>query len=254
MKKLITLSLIILACLLPAQTLKDRISDKSSDAFEETENDNLTLHFFNALTGAEINNADVSISGIGEFKSSNGAVLFPAPEEDGVYKVSFNAAGFIDSKFKIEVMSGSIFFNRFSVSPIMDIKNFRVVLDWDKAPDDLDAHFIKENSFHISYRNTKTLADGSGKLDRDDLDGYGPETITLGEVSKNGSYEFFVHDFSNKSQSNSDNLSNSKATVKVYGNGKLLNILEIPRDIKGTVWKAFKIENGEIVIINEISK
>jgi adhesin/invasin len=92
------------------------------------------------------------------------------------------------SDLKFEVMAGSIFQKRFSISPALDIRFLRVVLDWGAEPLDLDAHFVKDGAYHISYRNMKSLADESAALDRDARNGYGPETITVKEISKNASY------------------------------------------------------------------
>ncbi|MBK6681726.1 MAG: hypothetical protein IPG53_17880 [Ignavibacteriales bacterium] len=90
----------------------------------------------------------------------------------------------------MEVMAGTIIRNRYSISPKMPLGYLRVVLDWGDSPRDLDAHLVKTNGYHISYRNMMVSADGVAKLDRDDLDGQGPETITATSIDKNGEYLF----------------------------------------------------------------
>ncbi|MBS4029347.1 MAG: hypothetical protein KGZ58_12020 [Ignavibacteriales bacterium] len=230
------------------------LRDRFEDAFKEVSENKLTLRFFNAINGKGIPNANVNIEKIGDFTTDDeGAASFPVPEEDGVYNVSFRAAKYISSDFTIEIMAGTIFFNRYSISPQLDIRHLRVVVDWDEEPRDIDAHFIKTNGYHISYRDMKTTADGVGTLDRDDVDSYGPETITIKEISNNTSYEYFIHDYSNQSHYSSTKLSQSKATVKVFGEGKLLNVFQIPLNQKGTVWHVFKIEQGAIVEVKKIS-
>ncbi|MCC7430113.1 hypothetical protein IT568_04640 [bacterium] len=234
------------------EDVKNQFEDLE-DSMVELNDGMLTLRFFNALNGQEIDNAKVEILNEIYTTDFEGKISFPVPEEDGTYGFSFKKDGFITSNFKIEIDGGTIFSNnRFSISPLLDLEHLRIVLDWDKNPDDLDAHFVKENGYHISYRRKKTSADGTAKLDRDDRDGYGPETITIKEIDKNASYSYYVHDYSNKENSNSQKLSDSKANVKVYGNGMLLNVFEVPKLQKGLVWEVFKIENGKISGVNQV--
>jgi uncharacterized protein YfaP (DUF2135 family) len=98
----------------------------------------------------------------------------------------------------------------------------------------------------------RVLADGSGQLDIDAMHGYGPETITVNEVSTKSIYEYSIADYTNQNNKNSTGLSDSKATVKVYGDGKLLKVFQIPRKKEGTVWKVFTIEQGQVREINQI--
>ncbi|MCK9407503.1 MAG: hypothetical protein WCX28_05375 [Bacteriovoracaceae bacterium] len=236
-------------------TLIAQITTKSADVFEELETGNLTLHITNAVNGKPVVGADITIEKTGEFVSDDeGKVIFPAQDEDGVLKVTIRADGYIPTDYPIEIMAGTLFFNHISISPMMDIKFVRIVLDWDKEPRDLDAHFVKSgnNGYHISYRNMKVLSDGSGMLDIDAMKGYGPETITVNEVSTKSEYEYFINDFSYQNMTNSTALSESKATVKVYGEGKLLKVIQVPRKKEGTIWNVLKIEQGQIREVNQL--
>ena len=147
MKKILfILSFIILGLNVQSQDDRDKFKDKFDDVFEEEEGGNLTLRFFNALTGDPIEGAIVTIQNIDEFESDEeGKIRFPIPDEDGILQVHFECAKYITSDFKAEVIAGTFFFNRFSVSPMLDLKDVRIILDWDQSPADLDAHFIKEN-------------------------------------------------------------------------------------------------------------
>lgn len=253
MKTFTLVSIILsLSILCIGQENRSKFKDKFEDVFEEEENNNLTLRFFNALTGEPINGATVAIDDLGEFTSDEkGRVRFPITD-DGILKVHFECEGFIESDFKPEVIAGTLFFNRFSVSPKLDLKDVRIVLDWSESPKDLDAHFIKDGGYHISYRHTKILADGTGELDRDDMDGYGPETITVRDIDDLAEYNYLVHDYTNKGNEGSGGLSGSKAHVSVYGEGKLLYTFQIPQGSKGTKWVVFQIKEGQFVEINDI--
>ena len=225
------------------------------DAFEEL-GGKLTLYFFNALDGNPIDNAMVKIKGVGDYTTdAEGKIRFPIPEnENQKLKVSFRSRKFVPSDFEIELIAGTIFQNRFSVSPSLDIKHIRIVLDWGATPNDLDAHFVKKNDYHVSYRNKKVTKDGSGILDRDDMNGFGPETITIKKISGQSEYEYFVYDFSDRNNSRSKNLSKSRATVKVFGEGRLMEMFRVPQDNQGIKWNVFKIRNGEIVDVNRLTQ
>jgi len=230
-------------------------SQSSKDAFAELEGE-LTLYFLNALDGNPIADASVNILGLGVFiTDSEGKIRFPLPEEENdQLSVSFRDPEYLPSDFSVGLSAGTILYNRFSVSPILKVKYLRTVLDWGAFPKDLDAHFIRKNGYHISFRNSRVAKDGSGKLDRDDRNGFGPETITVKEISKDSEYEFFVHDYTNRKDPSSTELSASGANVKVFGEGRLLRLFRIPADKKGTKWEVFKIIKGQIVEVNEVSE
>ncbi|MEZ5195875.1 MAG: hypothetical protein R2764_05620 [Bacteroidales bacterium] len=127
----------------------------------------------------------------------------------------------------------------------------RIVLDWDKKPDDLDAHFQKEGDYHVSYR-VKTSSDdvGSAKLDRgDDRDGYWPETITVKDIDEKAEYTYYVKDYTNRNSKSSKALSKSSAMVKVYGEGQLLNIWQLNEKAKKAMFPdaVLTIAKGKIV-------
>lgn len=229
------------------------VKEKSKDAFTELESDSLVLRFFDALTGNPVKGADVTIGETYQVQTDfEGRAFIIKPKEDGSIKVKFLHPDYITSEFEIEIMNGSIFFNRFSVSPKLQIGALRVVVDWGKSPRDLDAHLMKLGDYHISYRNLKVSDDGAAKLDRDEKHGYGPETITVNKIDQNSEYIYFVHDYSNKSDYDSRALSNSKATVKVFGDNKLLAVIQIPQNFIGNYWEVFRIVNGQIVKTNII--
>ena len=224
------------------------------DAFRELETEELTLRFFNALDGSPLTEADVTIAEMGSFKTDfSGKSTFPIPP-DGYYQVTFSKHGFITSTFKVEIVSGTLFFNRFSISPEMPLGTLRVVLDWGEEPNDLDAHFVKKNGYHISYRRKLVSQDGIAHLDRDDTNGFGPETITAKRIDTDGEYNYFIHDYTHKKKKFSKALSRSKASVKVYGEeNRLLEVFQIPRDRTGTHWHVFSIGNNKVIPVNEIS-
>jgi len=240
--------ILFLLITIPIMIFSQNTQMRMDEALRELELEELSLLFTDALTGKSIPDALVQIKGIGKFSTdTHGYVYFQIPEVDGYYSVTFQKKGYITSTFDIETVVGSIFFNRFSVSPKMPIEYIRIVVDWGETPSDLDAHLVKKNNYHISYRNKKVSDDREANLDRDDTNSFGPETITINKVDENAEYSYFIHDYTNRNKGRSTKLSDSKACVKVYGEGdKLLKKYEIPRGSNGIFWKVFKIKNGEI--------
>jgi hypothetical protein len=222
-------------------------------AFEEEENQRMTLRFVDAVTGEPVEAAKVVVMNNEYETDYDGKLRFDIIEDDGNYPAKFSADGYISATYEFEVRAGTIFRNKFSVSPILDIGSMRVVLDWDKRPRDLDIHFMNKGKYHISYHNTKVLADGTGQLDRDDRNGFGPETVTINDVNEHDVYACFVHDYSNRNQDNSRSLAKSGASVRIYVGDRLLKTINIKEDRRGNLWKTFTYSDGRINVLNEVA-
>lgn len=138
----------------------------------------------------------------------------------------------------------------YALSPVMkNLDGMRIVLNWGRYPEDLDSHLSFPGS-HIYFQHKKG---SSANLDVDDTDSYGPETITIENKKFGQTYHYFVHDYSNRGNSNSFQLSNSDAKVFVYVGQSLVKTYYIPKNKKGNIWNLFKINgNGEIIDINTI--
>ena len=138
----------------------------------------------------------------------------------------------------------------YALSPIMEnLDGMRIVLNWGQSPEDLDSHLVFPNN-HIFY-SSKT--GDQSNLDVDDTDSYGPETITIDQKKFGETYYYFVHDFSNKDDSNTKSLSNSDAKVFVYVGQTLTKTYYVPKNQVGNIWNIFKINsNGEIEDVNSI--
>jgi len=251
MKKTTFLFLLILGFTLSSNSQIDKMRDQLDDADAEQQG-MLTLRFFNAETGDPVPDATIIIQDFQTLTTDiEGKIRF-AIQPDGIYPFSFEKEGFIPENNKFEIVAQTIFRNRFTVSPVISMGTIRIVLDWDKNPDDLDAHFVKEGDYHISYREKLTSADGKAVLDRDDRDGYGPETVTVKDIDEKAEYTYFVKDYSNRDSKNSKALSKSNAMVKLYGEGKLLNIWQLSEKQKGNAWMVFSIQNGKLVPTDEV--
>jgi hypothetical protein len=250
MKNAILLFITAMAVSLSALGQVDKMKDILDD---EMDSDNLTIRFFDALDGEPIKDGTVAIQDMGTFTTDlEGKVKFPRMD-DQVLLLNFQADGYIPTDVKTEIVAGTIFYNRISISPVMALENVRIILDWGRKPDDLDAHLTKNKEYHISYRDMKTTDDGEARLDRDDTDSWGPETITIRETETEGHYEFWVQDFTNRSDENSKKLSRSNAVVKIYANNALQHQITVPEGDRGNKWHVFTIDDGDFHITSYIT-
>lgn len=251
MKKLTILFFLIFGFIAGTYAQIDKMRDNLDDADAE-EQGQFTLRFFNALDGEPVSGATIAVQDLQTLTTDmEGKVRF-ATMKDGNYPFRFEKEGFISENNKFEVVAGTIFRNRFTVSPNIEMGSIRIVLDWDRKPKDLDAHFVKADYYHISYHNKKVSGDGVARLDRDDQDGFGPETITVKDIDENADYAYFVKDYTNKNDRSSTALSKSKAMVKVYSEGELINIWQMGDKEKGNAWVVFNILNGVITPTDKV--
>ncbi len=212
----------------------------------------LSLWITDGDTGKPIQSATVDISNIGTFKTdSNGIASFPTLA-DGIYDFTIDHNEYVPTNEKFEVFGESIFFCKYSIPKKVDYKCIKIILDWGQTPKDLDAHLIKENFYHISFRDKIKSNDKTVWLDRDDMDSFGPETITITEFDKNSTYKYFVFNWTDQNNLKNLNLSKSGAKVRIYAENKLLHTFKIPDSKQGIKWNVFNIEHGKFVPINEI--
>lgn len=187
--------------------------------------------------------------------SSDGS-YFISNLEAGNYTIEISGSGYNTNYFTVTCIGGRLNPNQdATVSPIMQPGETRIVLTWGASPDDLDSHFVgplpSGGKFHMffRYKGDNSPWPGIVKLDRDDVDGYGPETTTL-YVQTTGTYKFFVHDYTNRNSSYSFSLSNSGAQVRVFKANGLVATFNVPPNREGTLWEVFEMSGTNIRPIN----
>jgi len=246
----------MLALAVPAEAAGPKFRGNPDDGFAELDK-KFTLRFYDAVTGKPIPGATVTFEGRQGRTDREGAVRFSFPDDlppgEEKREGRFERSGYVTAKVPILFQVGTLFFNRFSVSPMIPIGYVRVVLDWAKKPADLDAHLHKRGGYHISFRKTKNYRERAW-LDRDDTNGYGPETITVKKVASKGTYRFFVHNWTDKRKKSSTTLSDSKARISVYTRKGLKKSFVFPRGVAGTYWHVFNVKNGRIVPVNQVRR
>jgi len=135
----------------------------------------------------------------------------------------------------------------YALSPVMtSLDGLRIVLNWGDKPADLDSHIVFPGN-HI-YWEQKLGAEGN--LDVDDVNGFGPETITINRKHAGESYVYAVHDFTNMHSPAADALARSQAKVLVYIGQSLVRSYYVPNQ-PGNLWTVFRITaDGEFQDIN----
>ena len=230
----------------------------------------------NAINGNKISNATIKLRknhGVssGEYvKNSNeedietisddtGHYIFENLEA-GYYTAEITKDGFITGYEDVYIGSSennsefSTTSQDLVISPSLNSDEYRIVLTWGATPSDLDSHFtgklLNGSSFHVYYSD-KTQYDGDtcvAKLDVDDTNGYGPETITI-KLTSNDTYNYYVYRYSS-----SGTLATSEAQVRLYKGDELLATYNVPTNQEeGRYWNVFSISNGSIENINSIT-
>lgn len=225
----------------------------------------------NALTGSLVSSVNYSVrSGL---NNSSGDVIasgkvnspYSISLAPGYYSITFSKDGFVDETVSVSIASDSNIAKNIAMAPTSDItiadSSFRAVLTWGQYPYDLDSHMRFTSSdgsygFHTYYSDKNYYRGGTltANLDLDDTSSYGPETTTVYEMSE-GTYSFYVHDYSNRNSYSSSALANSGAQVKLFSGSELVATFVIPENRGGTCWHVFDLntETGDFDYVNEFS-
>ena len=232
-------------------------SDAATIAIEVVFNISVSGTILNAVDRSPVANALVTISGQTGTTNANGNYTI-----HNVGTGNHDAAGSSDgfcpfsAPFTIpDDYDGESFTYNFSMSPVLEAGQIRMVLNWGATPPDLDSHLltpdIEGSTHHIYYSNVGSYtAVPYAKLDTDDVNGYGPETITISQLFT-GTYAYYIKNFTG----NSEGLKNSGAVAQIYsGEACTATIIEVPTDTDGSYWYVCDIDgaSGDITIVNQI--
>lgn len=181
--------------------------------------------------------------------------------EAGKYTLAASKSGYATTYTNIYCKnSNSGNYSEVSITQKLENTQYRAVLSWGKLPYDLDSHLSgplsNGNRFHVYYSNKNAYNNGGlvANLDVDDRVSYGPETVTINfKAGTNGTYRYFVHDFSNRSATGCNDLSMSGARVTLFKGNKQIASYYVPKNAGGTLWHVFDIENGKVKKVNTMS-
>ena len=210
----------------------------------------------NAVNRNPIPDVTVTISGRTTTTDQNGdyEIIFV---QEGEHPTFGEAYGFCTYEGNINIPENfgqQNFIYNFSMSPIPGEGETRLLLNWGQKPGDLDSHLLTPNiegqNYHISYSNRGNASSAPyATLDTDDVNGYGPETITI-KQSFPGTYVYYIYQYSSDS-----NLPSSDAVIQIYNSPDCNAItVKVPTGGNGRYWHVCNIngETGAINVINEI--
>jgi hypothetical protein len=178
----------------------------------------------------------------------------------GTYTAEVSLNGYITSFFSaISSVGNAPAAQNFPLSPVLGTNEFRIVLSWGATPADLDAHLTGPHAtiagarFHVFW-DARSEAANTAKLDLDDTDQFGPETITITSF-RPGVYRYSVHDFTNRLSTQNTALSSSGAQVVVFRGSAEVARFTAPTGRTGTLWTVFEIDGSTLVLTprNEFS-
>ena len=212
----------------------------------------------NAVSGLVESEIKISLNGLTALSNSEGFYSIYVPNFLNSTTISGNGDQFCLFTAVMtfpENYTSNVFEYNFSMSPVTDQGEIRIILTWGASPTDMDSHLLTPEidsvNFHIYHSNKgESTTAPFVVLDLDDIDGFGPETISIKKL-ENGIYTYYVHQYSSDGF-----LNESKGQVQIYEgpscSGKTINI---PTEGDGIYWEVFKIngESGEILEINEIT-
>lgn len=164
----------------------------------------------------------------------------------GNYTFEFSKQDYITNTTNVALVEGDNFiYANLSPANVSVGDNLRIVLTWGREPRDLDSHLLGTGAdgedYHVYFSQKSHYENGerAADLDLDDTSSYGPETITVHKMNPNGTYSYYVHDYTNSGYANSLELGYSGAKVKVYSGSMLVASYSVPVGREGTLWHVF---------------
>jgi hypothetical protein len=215
--------------------------------------------------------ADVSLQLREGINVHSGDVVFEASTDNngyyqiaevpaGYYTAQLSGNGYNNSYFSIlSIGSQERLSQNAAISPVISEGETRIVLSWGSTPRDLDSHLygpgaLPEQRFHIYYANRGASAsEPFANLDTDDTSSFGPETITIYQ-QREGTYSYYVHNFSSFATPASRGLSASQAKVEIYQHNGSSTTFNVPAGKTGIWWHVFDLQGERIIPVNRITE
>jgi hypothetical protein len=174
---------------------------------------------------------------------------------EGTYTLQAVAAGFVAGVGNVTVLPALSTTANVVLSPEAPPGELRIVLTWGAAPADLDAVLQLPNGQLVYWEDVGSCSSPPfACLDVDDVDGFGPETITITQQQA-GTYTFVVDNFSARilNRPASDNsLATSGALVEVYRGNARLASFSVPSG-PGQLWTVFTLNGATLTPVNTLS-
>lgn len=234
-----------------------QVYEKTLQLYPETSGGTGTLHgrVADSQTGEPIENVFVQSNDTGESTLTDADGLFSLEVTAGVRPMRFTAGGYIVVTEDVYVPTdGNVEFNVVLSPSLSDVNGvLRFVLSWNEEPSDLDSYLATpeiDGSEHlVCYWSTGDSTSAPfATLDIDDTDGYGPETITVYQLSS-GTYKYYVNWYYGDIP-----LPGCGARVQIYDTDGLVQSLVVPTEGEGEYWYVCDVDgdNGTISVVNQV--
>ena len=164
----------------------------------------------------------------------------------GEQTIDFTATGFTAFAETATIAEGVATTQNTAMSLQLAAGDVRIVLTWGENPQDLDSFLSVPGGSQISWRGKGSLVSAPfAQLDVDDVDGFGPETITISQLSS-GTYAFAVQLLGT--------VVPEETTVRVYDSGGLLGEF-VPPAGSDSWWRVFTLDGdtGLVTAVNTIN-
>jgi uncharacterized protein (TIGR03437 family) len=214
---------------------------------------------FNAVTGAALGNASVTLaptgSGATRSATTDAAGKFSIQVvTPGNYNLSAASTGLITASQTTAISGGQTNGAVFALTAPLAAGQYRVIVTW-LSQLDLDAHITgpgaNNGRFHVWWLETSDLLNPvTSQLDVDGASP-GPETLTF-TPNSTGTYRFSIHNYTNRDSNGHTGISQSGAVVRVYNGNQQVQLLTAPSG-GGTLWKVFEFSGGQLRVINQLS-
>lgn len=169
----------------------------------------------------------------------------------GYYTAKYSKEGYITTSINNFVISSDETIRRDIILSQTTDNKYRVTLQWDANPSDLDSHLIGKlpdsgGNFHVYFSNRSAGYhddDYVAVLDHDDTSGWGFETITF-QMQPGDEFKYYVHWYSGIGT-----WSGSNAVVNLYKGTNLIGTYPVP-DVDlhgytaGRYWHVFDLTDG----------
>ena len=176
---------------------------------------------------------------------------YTTPLLAGYYTIEVSKEGYSTTIINDFVIPANSTFRRDIILSPEDDGKYRVTLQWDANPRDLDSHLIGpitngSGNFHVYFLN-KSASDSQGnviaRLDHDDTQGYGFETITF-EMKPGEKFKYYVHWYAGDGT-----WGGSNAVVNLYKSSQLIATFPVPDvdlhgNSSGRYWHVFDLTSG----------
>lgn len=199
----------------------------------------------NASTEVPIAGAQVCVSAIASCETTDATGAYSIEDVPvGEQTVAFTASGFTAVDQTVTVEEDLVTTQHMAMSRQLAPGDVRIVLSWEANPSDLDLHLHVPGDGHVRWDGKGTLGSFPfAQLDVDDVDGFGPETITISQLLP-GTYSVAV-------EAIGSGFVPEETVVRVYDSTGLLREVSPPSG-SGRWWRVLRLDgsSGGITIVN----